>query len=89
MAQAMASDFVSMPVATPRAASVVENRLGRDVADHFIACERATAESGKRAVEAAASRFVCRENFFGGVFRAAVQMHADFDARDAIFHGAV
>ena len=40
-------------------------------------------------IESAASGFVGGENFFFGVFRAAVQMHAEFDAGDVIFHAAI
>ena len=89
MAQAMASDLVSMPVATPRAASVVSTVSVGILPDQFVAGERAAAQAGERAIEATASGLVGGENFFGGAVGAAVQVHADLDSGDAILHGAV
>ena len=66
-----------------------QNSFGGNVADHVIAGERTPAETGKSAIETPASHFVCRENFGDSVFRAAMQMYADFDTGHAIFHGAV
>ena len=58
----------------------------RDVADQIVSGKGAAAESGERAIEAAASGFVRGEDFCFGVFGAAVQMHAELDSGDAIFH---
>jgi len=58
-------------------------------ANQLIAGERTTAQSRKRAIESPAARFISGQNFFRGAFDAAVKMNAEFDARDAIFHGFV
>ena len=66
-----------------------EDLFGGDVADQIVSGKWTAAESGERAVEAAASRFVGRQDFLFGIFRAAVQVHAEFDSRDVILHLAV
>src|SRR4030095_6935831 len=55
----------------------------RDVADQLVACKGTAAESGKRAIKTAATGIGGRENFGFGIFRAAVQVHTEFDAGDA------
>ena len=66
-----------------------EDVFGGDVADQSVAGEGAAAEAGERGIEAAAACFVGGENFCFGVFGAAVEMDAEFDACDVIFYAAV
>ncbi len=61
----------------------------RDVADQFVAGEWAAPEPRQRAIESPATCLIRRQNFCCGIFRAAVQMNAEFHARDTILHGAV
>src|SRR4029434_7650210 len=56
-----------------------ENVFGANVADECVTREGAAAEAGEGAVEAAAARMVRGEDFGFGIFRAAVQMHSQFD----------
>src|ERR1700756_1874777 len=65
-----------------------ENVFSRNVADKVVSGEGAAAESGKSAIEAATSGPIGGENFCFGVFRAAVEMSAEFDARD-VFVGSL
>src|SRR6185295_7435923 len=60
-----------------------ENVFGANVADQLVARKGAAAEAGEGAVEAAATRMVRGENLGFGIFRAAVQMHSQFDASHA------
>src|SRR6266567_7967488 len=64
-----------------------ENVFGADVADKIVSGEGAAAESGECAIETAASGPIGGENFCFGVFRAAVQMRAEFDT-GYVFVGA-
>ena len=64
-----------------------ENRFRRDIAHQIVAREGAAAESRERAIESAAPGIVGRQNFFRGALGPAVQMNAELDSRDAIFHG--
>src|SRR5258708_11901556 len=61
-----------------------QNVFGADVADQVVSGEGAAAESGECAIEAAASGPIGGENFRFGVFRAAVEMSAQFYARDVL-----
>src|SRR5215470_2698746 len=63
--------------------------LRGDVSHQIVSRKRASAKSGERAVKAAAAGFESGEDFFFGVFRAAVKMNAQLDSRDVIFHLAV
>ena len=66
-----------------------EDLFGGDVADESVAGEGAAAESGECGVEAAATGFVGSQNFGFGVFGAAVEVDAEFDAGDVIFYRVV
>src|SRR6266478_4399864 len=61
-----------------------ENVFGADVADEIVSGEGAAAESGERAIEAAATGPIGGKNFCFGVFRAAVEMSAEFYACDML-----
>ena len=61
-----------------------ENIFGANVADQIVAGERAAAEAGECAIEAAAAGVVGGEDFGLGVFRAAVQVSAEFDSCDVL-----
>ena len=63
--------------------------FGGNVADQIVSGKWTAAESGKGAIKAAASRFVRRQDFLFGIFRAAVQVHAEFDSRDVVLYLAV
>src|ERR1051326_7441743 len=61
-----------------------ENVFGTNVADEVVAGKGAAAKASERAVEAAAARIIRRENFGLGVFGPAVEMCAEFDARNGL-----
>src|SRR5262249_50242519 len=59
-----------------------EHVFARDIAYEFVSRERAVAESGKRAIEAAAAGVVRSEDFVGRAHGGAVEVYADFHSGD-------
>src|SRR5271168_40114 len=66
-----------------------EDILGGDVSDRWGAREGAAAKASQRAIEPAAASFVRGKNLFFGLLGATVQMYAQLDSGDVIFHLAV
>src|SRR6266849_8740345 len=61
-----------------------ENSLGSNVADEVVPGEGAAAESSERAIKTAAASLIGSEGFCLGAFGAAVEVSAEFDARDVL-----
>src|SRR6202162_1665946 len=66
-----------------------QNCFAGNIPHQLVSRERASAQPRQRAIEASASRFIRRQNFFRSVLWTAVQVNSNFNSRYGIFRRVV